>query len=208
MVENESLVEVFHELKNPLAVIKINLALLKDNSALGESIKYDVIENEINKMDNIIKKYLLYSSYKDDEKDYVYFSEVINSIIEENKKTYPYIEYIINETKDLSILAFEYHIFMIFSNIIKNAIEAMNEKGTIVINIFEQEGIANIEIIDSGIGMKQKPVKLLKSTRFTTKKNGSGLGTLIIKNMVNIYDGKFYLISESNGTKACVKFLI
>ncbi len=203
---NEDLVEIFHELKNPIAIIKINLDLIKEYGTNNFTKNFNVIENEINKIDNIIKRYLDFNNPKNAQKDYIYFSDIINLIIEENKLSYPDVIYFLNDKSDSSILAHEYQLYMVFSNIIKNSIESMKGIGKIIINISESEGICNIEIIDNGYGITDTELNLLSSKKFTTKPNGTGIGTSIIKNIINIYDGEFYLLNNVNGTKAVVKF--
>lgn len=205
MVKNEELVEVFHEFKNPLATIKANIDIIKEYTQTHYENNFRVIDNEIMKIDNIINKYLTFNTQRKLEKDYVYFGEILEGIISENILTYPEITFNITNIKDLSILAYEYHIYMIFSNIIKNSIESMNGVGAIKINILEKEGMANIQIIDAGYGITDNELTLLKKGLYTSKQNGSGIGTTIINSIVQLYNGEFYLVKNANtGTKAVV----
>lgn len=210
MTENYNLIEVFHEIKSPLATIKINVDILKDSIFNPVNVKnLEIIENEIERIDKVIKKYTSFNNEKKLEKDYIYFEDVIAGIIEDNNITFPDINITVNANKEVSILAYEYHIYMIFSNIIKNSIEAMNGIGNIFINIKEIDGVAIIEVIDEGSGIKEDELFKLKKGRYTSKINGSGLGTTIIKNIVNIYNGSFYLTNMKNGgVKAVVQLPI
>ncbi len=206
MIESEELVEIFHELKNPLAIIKINMELLKELHKSNFNVNFDTIENEILKIDNIIKRYLSYSEQKHLCKDLVYFKDVILNIIEENRLSYPDVTFEVIDKDEVSISAFEYHIYMIFSNIIKNSIDAMNGVGHIKINIFDKEGVATIETTDSGYGITEYELSKLNEGKFTSKPLGSGIGTSVIKNIINIYNGNFYLAkSDIIGTKAIVE---
>ncbi len=208
--ETDSLVEIFHELKNPLSTIKVNIELIKEYEQKKYSKNFDIIENEINKMDNIIKRYLSFATQKTLEKDQVYFSEIMENIINESNKTYHDVHFKVNENFDAYILAYEYHIYMIFSNIIKNAIEAVNGVGKIIVNISEKDGMAQIDIIDDGIGITSAQIKKINEGFYTSKPNGNGLGTAIIRNTVKIYNGEFYLINRElydnlSGTVAVVR---
>ncbi len=206
MTTTENLTEIFHELKNPLATIKINIDLMKETpNHFDKNIK--VIDNELTKLDNLLSRYLTFNSTNKLEKDVVYFSDVLKTIIKENAITYPNIAFHINDDSDISLLAFEYHIYMVFSNIIKNSIEAINGFGEIEISISEKEGIAQIEITDTGSGITKETQGKL-SQGFTTKQKGSGLGTIIIRNILNIYNGEFTLIGQNIGAKAIVKIPI
>ncbi len=95
---------------------------------------------------------------------------------------------------------------MIFSNIIKNAIEAINGVGKIIVNITEKDGMAQIEIIDDGNGITKSQIKKINEGFYSSKPNGNGLGTAIIRNTTKIYNGEFYLMNrEENGTIAVVR---
>ncbi len=205
MTKDENLVEVFHELKNPISTIKINIDLIKDCYKNNNDKCFDVIENELIRIDNIIQRYLCYSDTVNASKDVVYFNEIITSIISDNTLSYPDVHFTVNCEEDIYILAYEYHIYMIFSNIIKNSIEAMNGIGNITVNIVDREGIAEIEIIDDGIGITESVIKRLQKGHFTTKPNGSGVGTVIINNILKIYNGEFNLLPQPIGTKALIK---
>ncbi len=199
----DNLTEVFHELKNPISTIKINIDLMKTKPNSFEK-NIDVIDNELSKINNILNCFLNFNSTKELTKDIIYFNDVIKTIINENKLTYPNISFNIIYESDISILAFEYHIYMIFSNIIKNSIEAISGYGEINIRISENEGIGLIEIVDTGCGISASTIQKLSKGKYTTKKQGTGLGTIIIKNILDIYNGDFHLITQDKGAKAIV----
>lgn len=210
MSENSNLVEVFHEVKNPLATIKINLELLRENlydHTFDNNL--EVISNELNRIDAVLNKYRDYDLQKDLDKDYIFFSEVIMSIAQENQITYPDILISIVDNDDVCILAYEYHIYMVFSNIIKNAIEAMNGIGSIDVRIKKDDGLATIEILDEGVSITESQLVKIQKGGYTSKPNGQGLGTSIVKNICLIYNGTFSLSPRNDiGTKAIVQFPI
>lgn len=194
-----NLAEVFHEIKNPLSTIKINVEILKDNiNEISFEHGFSVIENEILRIENVLNKYITFDKDQKLEKEKIYFFDVIKNISAQNKITYPDVSVRVYDPQEVSILAYEYHIFMVFSNIIKNAIEAMKSVGNIDIFIKEVEGLAIIEIFDEGIGLKPHEIENIKKGNYTSKINGSGLGTAIIYNIVNIYNGTFYLANREN----------
>lgn len=208
MVYN-NLVEVFHEIKNPLSTIKINVEILKDNiNDSSYEHGFNVIENEILRIENVLNKYITFDKSQKLEKEYIYFSDIIKNITAQNKITYPDVKISIFDKDDVSILAYEYHIFMVFSNIIKNAIEAMRSVGNIDIYIREIEGLAIIEVFDEGVGLKPHEIEKIKKGNYTSKIHGSGLGTAIIYNIMNIYNGTFHLANRENknGAIAVLQF--
>ena len=76
-----------------------------------------------------------------------------------------------------------------FINLIKNAVEAMPEGGTLTIKSRKLDG--NIEFLfsDTGIGMAKETVKKLWSPLFTTKAKGMGFGLAICKRIIEAHGG-------------------
>lgn len=206
MDKNENLIDVFHELKNPLATIKINLELLREYQNKRQRKNFDVIENEVNKIENIVHKYITFTKEKHLEKKHVHIYTVIHNIIDENKLSYPDVKFELTDKNNCFIIGYEYHMYMIFSNITKNAIEAINGIGNISIEIFKDEKLVSIHIKDDGLGIKENEFKKIQNEFYTSKINGSGIGTTIITNIINKYNGNFYLTNnEDQGATAIIE---
>lgn len=86
--------------------------------------------------------------------------------------------------------------------IIKNAIEAIDNNGVIRINSLydEKENQAIVKIIDNGIGMSPDVLKLAFKPFFTTKSAGSGTGMAlsIIEKIINRHGGKIDISSKKD----------
>ncbi len=90
---------------------------------------------------------------------------------------------------------------LVFIHLIKNAIEAMPEGGSLKIFICVNDGI-KIQIIDSGIGIPKLYLKKVTEPFFTTKTYGSGLGLSVAKKIVEMHGGALTLRqAESGGTE-------
>ena len=72
-------------------------------------------------------------------------------------------------------------------NLIKNGIDAMKGKGTIILKLFEESQTINIHISDNGSGIKKENFKKIFSPGFTTKKRGWGLGLSLAKRIITDY---------------------
>lgn len=77
-------------------------------------------------------------------------------------------------------------------NIIKNAIDAMPEGGTLTISTRANDTTVEISFIDTGAGIKDEDMGLIFEPFFTTKgaKQGSGLGLAICNEIIHKYEGK------------------
>jgi signal transduction histidine kinase len=82
----------------------------------------------------------------------------------------------------------------VIENLCKNAIDAMNNSGTIQISITEKADQLFIEVSDTGKGIAKAYFKTVFQPGFTTKKRGWGLGLSLAKRIVeNYHKGKIYL---------------
>lgn len=80
----------------------------------------------------------------------------------------------------------------VWTNLIHNAIQAMDGAGTIEIHVAEQDSHIVVRISDSGPGIPENIKGRIFEPFFTTKKSGegSGLGLDIARNIISKHDGK------------------
>ena len=78
----------------------------------------------------------------------------------------------------------------VFSNIIKNAVDAMPNGGTLTIKSEITNGKWEISFTDTGMGMPKDVLEKIWAPFFTTKAKGMGLGLPICKRIVEAHDGK------------------
>lgn len=82
----------------------------------------------------------------------------------------------------------------VIENLCKNAIDAMNNAGTIQITIAEKADQLIIDVADTGKGIPKAHFKNVFQPGFTTKKRGWGLGLSLAKRIVeNYHKGKIFL---------------
>ncbi|HNX54283.1 MAG TPA: HAMP domain-containing sensor histidine kinase [Prolixibacteraceae bacterium] len=82
----------------------------------------------------------------------------------------------------------------VIENLCKNAIDAMNNAGTIQITISEKADQVFIDVADTGKGISKAHFKTVFQPGFTTKKRGWGLGLSLAKRIVeNYHKGKIFL---------------
>jgi signal transduction histidine kinase len=77
-----------------------------------------------------------------------------------------------------------------FVNIIKNAIDAISEKGDIIINASIKGPNLETSFTDSGLGIPQSIMPKIFSPLVTTKAKGMGMSLAICKRIVEAHGGK------------------
>lgn len=88
----------------------------------------------------------------------------------------------------------------VIENLCKNAVDAMEGSGHIVLTMIEEGYKAVIEVADNGKGIKKKDINSVFTPGFTTKKRGWGLGLSLAKRIVEEYHhGKIFVKSSEVG---------
>lgn len=179
-----------HDLRNPLSVVKNTMDIMsaKPNLKIEERLQYIArFRRAVQRMSHQI----------DDVLDYVKKTELVlqpttvlsiisnainGLIIPSNVKiNKPLQDAVINcETRKLEA---------VLSNLIINAIQAMDENGEIKIRMTDLGSSVRIEFEDSGSGIPANVMPKIFEPLFTTKLTGTGLGLSICKNIIEQHGG-------------------
>lgn len=88
----------------------------------------------------------------------------------------------------------------VIENLCKNAVDAMEGSGRIVLTLAEESGRVVIEVQDNGKGIRKKDIKNVFMPGFTTKKRGWGLGLSLAKRIVEEYHhGRIFVKNSELG---------
>lgn len=206
---------IAHEIKTPLSGINLGLDTLNkqlSSKSINYSQNISLIQNEVDKIRNLTKNFLLFSNL---EKPNV--SEIkVDELIEES--LLPFNSYfstgIVIEYKKNDIVLFgdRQQLLQLFHIIIENAIDACSGKGTILIalKLKTENEKQDIKIIveDNGRGISKEELNKIFEPYYTTKKDGTGIGLAIAKKIIEDHNGKIEIQSELNkGTKVIITLL-
>src|SRR5690606_657503 len=110
--------------------------------------------------------------------------------------------------KDFQVNGEEHHLKQVFINLLKNAIESMDEPGEIQILMKpEDESMLSITFTDSGNGIAADDLSEVFQPFYTTKASGTGLGLLISQKIVQEHQGDL-LISSTLGVGTAATILL
>lgn len=91
----------------------------------------------------------------------------------------------------------------VIENLLRNALDAMEGRGTISASVVEEKGKIHIDVSDTGKGIPAGKFKRVFQPGFTTKKRGWGLGLSLAKRIIEEYhSGKIFVkkSAENEGT--------
>lgn len=213
---------VAHELGNPLNSLTIHLKLierkLKDalkasttKSAadpIAESLK--ICQGEVQRLDSIITNFLEAVRPVDPELNELVLIELIEEVlrVQEIELADRRIEVKIEiEGTIPEILGDRGQIKQVFFNLIKNAMEAMPNGGTLKILARADEEQVTLQFIDNGIGISQENIAKIFDAYYTSKEDGHGLGMMIVQRILRQHGGQIAVESQVDvGTAISLQF--
>jgi signal transduction histidine kinase len=89
-------------------------------------------------------------------------------------------------------------VVQVLLNLVKNAIESMDESGTVTITLYQEQSKGVIEVQDTGCGIPESNLQQLFHPFFTTKESGTGLGLAICHKIIQDHCGKIEVESIVN----------
>jgi PAS domain S-box-containing protein len=113
------------------------------------------------------------------------------------------VEVVRNYAEIPPLLCYPDELNQVWTNLVHNALQAMNYRGTLTIELTEQDQQAKISITDSGIGIPENIKAKIFDPFFTTKPagEGSGLGLDIVKKIIDKHQGQIEVESVPGKTK-------
>ena len=207
---------IAHDLNNIIASIRLNADLISESEKLDSEIEIDLKEliSGTDKAKDIVGQILDFSRKEDEH----FMSVNLAELIEANMRV---LKSVLGEKMDLSlsledtlyIKGDKTSIFQIMMNVISNAVDAMDDDGSIHIkafkklinknNCFEYTGLDDgsyvvLKITDTGKGINKNDLEQIFDPFFTTKSvgKGTGMGLSIIRTIVDSMNGKIYVDSQ------------
>lgn len=206
-----------HEIKNPLAVIRMNVDLLgeeleeSDWSGKRRAItKVDLIRKHCERMENLLRDFLRFARMRDLDMLPGSLNDQIAAVLhlfqaQTDQQSIDVVKYF---DPDLpSIMLHSDSIQAALINLVKNSIEAMPEGGQLMVRTYPIPGGVALDLIDTGVGMNEDTALKMFEPFFSTKHGGSGLGLPTARKIIEAHGGRISVQSELNrGTKFILEF--
>ena len=203
---------VAHEIRNPLTVISGFIQMMNADEKSPYKTYMDLIHSEINRIELIVDEFLVLSKPEVTNIEQIEMTKLLTDIQQffslECKQRNIDLPIVLNNI-DVAIKGNVNQIKQVFINLIKNAIEAVQEDGTIKIELCTEDDFIYISIKDDGIGIPDDVLKRIFEPFYTTKSKGTGLGMMITNKIVTAHNGNIKIRSKVNeGTEIILRFPI
>jgi len=201
---------LIHEIKNPLIIIGGFAQQLLKRIDPKDKDKLKIILKEIERLESLITDVRDFTKSIDIERKDCDLNEILLetiSFFKDEAAKYG-IEIVVDLSKDIPKMKVDPDLMkQVFINLIKNAIEAINEQGTLKIISRLEKSVVKIEISDTGCGISEKYLKEIFNPFFTTKKKGTGLGLTISYRIVKAHGGIIKIRSKEGEGTTCTILL-
>ncbi|WP_379086459.1 sensor histidine kinase [Pedobacter sp. UC225_65] len=190
--------ETAHQLGTPISSLMAWVELIKSRFDAEDDPLVAEMENDIHRLEMITDRFSKIGS-KPILEDHVVFVVVQNFINYFKIRTSDKINFIItgdNQVRAmLSIPLFDW----VIENLLKNAANAIENEGTITVNIIENLAKEEvfIDVSDTGKGIPRSKFDTVFQPGYTTRKRGWGLGLSLTKRMVENYHSGQIFVKDS-----------
>ena len=218
---SEVAVRMAHEIKNPLTPILLSAQRLrnlflekleKKDSAVIDKTTQTIID-QVASMDSMVSAFANYANTPEIQKTLTTLNTLINKSVSlyDNHNG---VRVNLDLSGDLPKLQLDQDaISRVLINLIKNAIEAKQEKTKLNINIKstfkEKEGLVQLIISDDGKGFPSDIIDQVFEPYVTTKVKSGGLGLAIVQNIIEQHDGQIFASNvKPHGARVTIELSI
>ena len=186
--------ETAHQLGTPITSLMAWIELLKDDENINQSV-IEELDKDVSRLEMIAERFSKIGSEpklfetnvsQQIRKSIDYMKKRLSSkvIFEDNLDKYEQYNFNINPP------LFDW----VIENLFKNAVDAMEGKGKILVNLIDANQYVYIDISDTGKGIAKNKQKTIFEPGYTTKKRGWGLGLSLTKRIIESYHkGKIFV---------------
>ncbi len=190
--------ETAHQLGTPISSLMAWVEILKENYPDDELIPE--INKDVKRLELIAERFSKIGSLP--EPVDASMNEVLAHVIDYmDRRTSKKVEIISELPEENVVVKMNASLFeWVIENLCKNAVDAMEGRGRIVLSLFDEGSKVAIEVADNGKGIRKKDLKSVFTPGFTTKKRGWGLGLSLAQRIVEEYHkGRIYVKSSEVG---------
>lgn len=199
---------VAHEIRNPLGSIVMSAKQISSGKLDGEDIDMvrQVLQSESHRLNEALNNFLAYARPRDvklERADLGAMAREVVNIVQSNPDLVKDIQVLarMDETLKPFLLDCD-QIRQVMWNIVINAVQAMEGRGTLTVETGREGRHAYFRVKDTGPGILEASLSLIFKPFHTTKQQGTGLGLAIVNRIVKAHGGRVEI--ESQGGQGAV----
>ena len=191
--------ETAHQLGTPISSLQGWVEMLKEQD--GNSTIPKEMEKDVNRLKLISDRFgKIGSSPHLEESDIVEQVEKMMAYIK--RRSTQKVNFILDRPEEKVIAKISEPLFdWVIENLLKNALDAINGKGTITVKIKNLPSKIIVDVSDSGRGISKQNINKIFKPGFTTKKRGWGLGLSLAKRIIEKYHSGQLFVKSSETNK-------
>jgi len=185
-----------HEMKNPLAAIRIQLGYLKRVLGRRDYKQLTVIEEEVARLSLLADRVGDFIRHPEGSPEPLELGAFLEDLV---KRFDSRVRLRKRGPEALEVLFDRERLRSVVENLLRNALESMEREGEVEVLLGQEGGKACLEVLDRGVGVPADSLGKLFDPFFTTKTRGSGLGLAIAKAFVEARGGRIELKPRAGG---------
>jgi signal transduction histidine kinase len=198
---------VAHEVKNPLAPIRAAVETLRrlrarDDPAFDEYFDEATrtVLDEVHRISNIVTEFTRFARLPPPRPSDVDLLEVVRDVVQLQKAAAgsATIDVVVERVPPI-VRADRDQIVQVLTNLVQNAIDAVEKKGKITVTLAGEADVATITVSDDGPGIAPEMEARLFEPYATTKAQGTGLGLAIAQRIAMDHGGELASIGRGRG---------
>jgi signal transduction histidine kinase len=209
--------ELAHEIKNPLSIIRMTVELLKEDfegidtpEARRADQRITTVINQCQRLETMLNDFLRFTRLSNLELKAGSLNQQLGQVLDfiapqALKQNIEIVRHLDNELPSIKLDPQTLQAALL--NLIKNALEAMPDGGTLLARTrIIRTGVA-LDIIDTGCGMSANTLINLFKDFYTSKEGGTGLGLSTAKKIIEAHGARINVQSEvGRGSQFTIEF--
>jgi PAS domain S-box-containing protein len=195
---------VAHEFRNSIATVTGYLQMVEERVTLEQKTYIAPIQKEIRALQKVVNDFLSFAKPVQPEFVRVHLGDIIQDCIAEAAVTSKNTDFDFRGEFP-EIEGDEGMLRQIFSNLLRNAVEALKDstrRGLITVTgtLPAETKICRVEIRDNGNGIRTEDLNRIFTPFYSTKQDGVGLGLAIVQKLVLSHNGSIHVESSQDGS--------
>ena len=212
--------DLVHEIRNPLASLKSASEILQDTNDKDQRLKLlNILSHDVQRIERLITDYS--QMLKDEvalsreKMNKINIEPIIKSVVDDYNNIHTVkkdidVKYENDGQKEYFINGIENRIEQIIANLLDNSISFSKKGDSIFVKVSNtSDKKVSIKILDEGKGFKEKDTSRIFKRFYSNRPDKfgehSGLGLNIVKNLVDLHDGKIVASNRASNSGAMIE---